>query len=64
LSLCLTKHDAMKGYGGVDVETHAFLTSALVGGELSASRPGPFTAATHWIGDWVDPKDGLDTMQK
>jgi hypothetical protein len=30
LYLCLTKHDAVKTYGGVDVETHVFLTSALV----------------------------------
>jgi hypothetical protein len=31
----------MKAYGGVDV----FLTSALVGGEWSASRSGLFTAS-------------------
>jgi hypothetical protein len=31
----------MKTYGGVDVWVHVFLTSALVGGELSASRLGP-----------------------
>jgi hypothetical protein len=34
------------------------LTSALDGGELSATRPGRFTAkerapGTHWIGGWV-----------
>jgi hypothetical protein len=33
----------MKVYGGVDVLIHIFLTSALVGGEWSASRPGRFT---------------------
>jgi hypothetical protein len=27
----------MKAYGGVDILIHIFLTSALVGGELSAS---------------------------
>jgi hypothetical protein len=27
------KHYAMKAYGGVDVEIHIFLTSALAGGE-------------------------------
>jgi hypothetical protein len=38
LSLCLiNKHYAMKAYGEVD---HTFLTSALAGGEWSASRPG------------------------
>jgi hypothetical protein len=49
----------MKTYGGVDVYTHVFLTSALVGGEWSASRPGRFTPGEralgiHWIGGWVD----------
>jgi hypothetical protein len=33
----------MKTYGGVGVQTHAFLTSALATGEWSASRPGRFT---------------------
>jgi hypothetical protein len=33
----------MKAYEGVDVKIHIFLTSALVGGELSASRPVRFT---------------------
>jgi hypothetical protein len=33
------------------------------GGELSASRPGRFihrerVPSTHWIEDWVDPRDG------
>jgi hypothetical protein len=57
----------MKEYGGVDVQIHIFLTSALAGGEWSASRPGRFTPrekapGTHWIGDWVDPRAGLDDM--
>jgi hypothetical protein len=30
----------MKSYGVVDVYIHIFLTSPLVGGEWSASRPG------------------------
>jgi hypothetical protein len=33
----------MKAYGGVDVQIHIFLTSAPVGGEWSALRPGRFT---------------------
>jgi hypothetical protein len=33
----------MKAYGGVDALIHIFLTSALAGGEWSASRPGRFT---------------------
>jgi hypothetical protein len=45
-----------------------FLTSALVGGEWSASRigqliPGKFASATHWIGDWVGPRAGLDPAE-
>jgi hypothetical protein len=40
--------------------THS-LTSALDGGEWSASRPGRFTpreraSGTHWIGGWVGPR--------
>jgi hypothetical protein len=59
----------MKTYGGVDVLIHIFLTSALVRGEWSASRPGRFTPGeiapgTHWIGGWVDPRAGLDDMEK
>jgi hypothetical protein len=46
--------------------THS-LTSALDGGEWSASRPGRFTPrerapVTHWIGDWVGPRAGLDVV--
>jgi hypothetical protein len=32
----------MKAYGGVDVEIHLFMNSALVGGEWSATCPGRF----------------------
>jgi hypothetical protein len=59
----------MKTYGGVDVYMHVFLTSALVGGEWSASRPGRFTSGerapgTHWIGGWVGPRAGLDEVER
>jgi hypothetical protein len=54
----------MKTYRGVDVYIHIFLTSALVGGEWSASRPCRFTPGTHFIGRWVDPRAGLDNMEK
>jgi hypothetical protein len=69
LSLCLIKHYAMKAYGGVEVYIHVFLTSALVGGEWSASRPCRFTPGerdpgTHWIGGWVGPKAGLDDVER
>jgi hypothetical protein len=50
--------------GGVDVYIHVSLISALVGGEWSASHPGRFTYSTHWIGGWVDPRAGLDDVEK
>jgi hypothetical protein len=59
----------MKAYAGVDVYVHTFLTTALAKGEWSASLHGPFTPrervpGTHWIGGWVDPRAGLDDMEK
>jgi hypothetical protein len=59
----------MKAYGGVDVYIHIFLTSALAGGQWWASRPGRFTPeerapGTRWIGGWVDPRVGLDDVEK
>jgi hypothetical protein len=49
--------------------THVIVTSELVAGEWSATRPGLFTLGgrsigTHWIGGWVDPRDCLDDMEK
>jgi hypothetical protein len=45
------------------------LTSALDGGEWSASCPGPFTSkerapGTHWVGCWVGPRAVLDAVVK
>jgi hypothetical protein len=45
------------------------MTSALIGGEWSASRPGRFITGeralgTHWIGGRVDPRDDLDDLKK
>jgi hypothetical protein len=50
----------------VDVEINSliFFTSALVGGEWSASRSGRFTPGTHWTGDWEGPSAGLDDVEK
>jgi hypothetical protein len=48
----------------MDVYSHIFLTSALVGCEWSASRPGRFTPGTHLIGGWVDPRVGLYDVEK
>jgi hypothetical protein len=44
------------------------LTSAL-DGEWSASRPGRFifrerAPVNRWIGEWVDPRAGLDAVVK
>jgi hypothetical protein len=49
----------------VEVYPHAFLTSALDGGEWSTSCPGRFTPrerapGTYCVGSWVDPRAGLD----
>jgi hypothetical protein len=48
--------------------THS-LTSALDGGEWSASRPSRLNPSerapgTHWIGDWVGPRAVLDAVVK
>jgi hypothetical protein len=45
------------------------LTSALDGGEWSASCPGHFTSrerapGTHWLGGWVGPRASLDMVSK
>jgi hypothetical protein len=57
----LTEHHAMKAYwgGGVKIRLHAFLTSALDGGERPASRPCRFTPGeqplvpTGWEAEWA-----------
>jgi hypothetical protein len=46
-----------------------FLTSALDRGKWSASHPGRFTPRGnspryHWIGGWVNPRVGLDAVEK
>jgi hypothetical protein len=55
--------------GGVEVSSTHSLTSALDGGEWSASRRGRFTSrerapGTHWIGGWVGPRAVLDAVVK
>jgi hypothetical protein len=56
----------MWGSGGI---APSFLTSALDGGEWSASRPcrfapGKGAPVTHWIGNWVGSRVGLDAVEK
>jgi hypothetical protein len=58
----------MKAYGGMAVKIHVFLTSALVGSDWKASRPGRFNPGerapgTNWIGVWVGPGTGLDDVE-
>jgi hypothetical protein len=63
------KNYIMKAYGGVDAHIHIFLIWALAGGEWATSRlgrctPGERAPGTHWIGDWVDPRAGVDNVEK
>jgi hypothetical protein len=70
LSLCLTNQALYhEGVWGVDVSIHIFLTSALVGGEWSASRsdrfiPGERAPGTHCIGGWLGLRAGLNAVEK
>jgi hypothetical protein len=59
----------MKAYWGVRYSSTHSLTSALDGGEWSASRHNRFTPrerapGTHWIGGWVGPRTVLDAVMK
>jgi hypothetical protein len=59
----------MTTYGGVEIQIYVILTSAVVGGEWSASQPGRFTPGegtlgTHWIERLVDPRAGLDNVER
>jgi hypothetical protein len=70
LSLCFkraSRHENILGEWRYS-STHSS-TSALDGGEWSASRPGRFTAGerapgTHWIGGWVGPRAVLEAVVK
>jgi hypothetical protein len=58
-----------QGHSAAGRIIHIFLTSALVGGEWSTSRPGRFTPGerapgNHWIGGCVDLRAGLDDLEK
>jgi hypothetical protein len=55
LSLCLTKYHTMKKYGGVDVQLHAFLASAVDGsGQLYARQPSvPIGSEAEWAPESV-----------
>jgi hypothetical protein len=58
----------MKVYGVVHVQIQLFLTSALVGGELSASHPNCFitgerSPSTQRTRTWVGPRTSLDDVE-
>jgi hypothetical protein len=52
----------MKMYGGVHVYIHIILTSALIGGELSTSRPCRFIPEERAPRYPLDPKTVLDDV--
>jgi hypothetical protein len=63
----LSKHSAIKMYGGVEVQLHVFLTLVLDEDEWSASHPSHFTPGermpgSHVIGGLVGPRANLDMM--
>jgi hypothetical protein len=70
LSLCFNwapRHEGVLGEWRYS-SMHS-LTSALDGGEWSASHPGCFTPrerapGTRWIGFWVGPRTSLDVVMK
>jgi hypothetical protein len=59
----------MKAYWGSGGIAPRILTSALDGVEWSASRPDRFAPrerahGTYWLGGWMGPGAGLDTVVK
>jgi hypothetical protein len=55
--------------GGIEAQLHAFSTSPLDGGELSASWTGRFTPKEsapdiHWTGTWAGRRAGMDAVAR
>ena len=54
--------------GAIEVQLHSFLTSAIAGGEWSASRPRGFgfekETGTHRIGGWVAFRVRVGVLEK
>jgi hypothetical protein len=60
----IIKHYARKTYGGVNVQIHVFLTSAVVTGEWSAAiNPGK-SPGNYWIRGWVNPEPVWTTCRR
>jgi hypothetical protein len=61
---------AMEALAGRRYSSYSFLTSALDGGDWSASRPGRALPpgkgppGTHWTGGYVGPRAGMDTEDR
>jgi hypothetical protein len=54
----------MMTLGGIVVYFYFFLTYALAGGELSASRRGRFILGSNCIGGWVGSTASLDDVER
>jgi hypothetical protein len=54
----------MKAYGEWTYIDPHFLDLSTSWREWLASHPGRFIPGTSWIGGWVDPRAGLDDMEK
>jgi hypothetical protein len=50
--------------GCLVTDSNAMPSSASVSLLASDSRPDRFTPGTHWIGDWVGPRAGVDAADK
>jgi hypothetical protein len=61
LSDKVPRHEEVWGCGCID---RVFLTSALIGGEGSASRRGRFTPGAYWVGDQRGSRTGLDDVER
>jgi len=61
----LTEYDGKKAYcGNRGIALYGFLTSALDGGEWSASHTGRFTSGEKAPVGWAGPTAGLDAVAK
>ena len=54
----------LKAYGGVTVQFHSLLISALDRGKRPPSRLCSLSSGTHWIGGWMNPRASLDSLEK
>jgi hypothetical protein len=58
-----TENTYIPTHGAVEVYNYVFLTSTLLGGEWSASRPYCFNPDTHGIECWVAHRRGLQNIK-